>query len=884
MASAVLQYVTNKKLAKLEVRQSKFEAQRDDLIGSRMDYDSTLAYTNHLLDSLKAQGIVSPNDFRLQNLGVFLRQAQHDASVPHETAATWQAELEHILSVKQSGYVFASLFGQLVTEWLECPNEANKSLDRRLSPKAEAVADVPDDSSASFERVGRKEMYEQRAIWESCVFTPREIDTNVLDNYLCRLFRDGKTEVSKLEVTPFDSLRKSLAFKVEPLSAERLKGSIKAVLSSDLFAGKKRFALLDLKDRPDVIDEMVDVLNIEIKSLQDWSWDNAVVPVVLRRQVNGKYRFFMDEEIHQALLIEYVGTVISTRLKEQFRAFYGKAWIKKVNGMTEEQIRRRAYFLQQLKTSWEVVPDIQKAANAVSSQRVMEHRERYFLFQMPDSDGNNMDDYNGEQGASDSSRNPINTKQALLEFLTTDMHLDLANKGEFSVLQTDFRWFGPSLPFSTILTCLKFFGLPDRLLKFCKTFLEVPLQFADDGPNPETRQRKAGVPMSHCLSDAMSESILFCLDFAVNKATKGANLIRFHDDLWFWGKTADAQIAWKTIEDFCAVTGLELNREKTGSLTMGAFNNSLFARPRLPEGQVTWGFLKLDPTQAAWVVDRNKVDEHIRELSLQLDVCRSVFAFIQAWNAYVSRFFANNFARAANCHGPDHLRAVLDTFQYIQKKLFPSGSVTTHLMSMIEARFGVKDIPPGFLYFPTELGGLALSNPFIPFMQRMQVVDETIPLEERLNTRKALTPVERLEVARSRERYDYDLAKAKFETQKSTWKTIKGWSPQDCDTFFSFEEYMECSDELSFHMGQAAKDLRLQPNEVTIHLNADLSQGYRQVKSLLPGKLSSDTKWIIALYGPEILKRFGSLCIADRELLPVGLVKALRGEKVRWHG
>jgi len=44
--------------------------------------------------------------------------------------------------------------------------------------------------------------------------------------------------------------------------------------------------------------------------------------------------------------------------------------------------------------------------------------------------------------------------------------------------------------------------------------------------------------MSHVLSDTLGEAVLFCLDFAVNQRTKGRNIYRFHDDLWFWGKAS----------------------------------------------------------------------------------------------------------------------------------------------------------------------------------------------------------------------------------------------------------------------------------------------------------------------------------------------------------
>ena len=53
--------------------------------------------------------------------------------------------------------------------------------------------------------------------------------------------------------------------------------------------------------------------------------------------------------------------------------------------------------------------------------------------------------------------------------------------------------------------------------------------FSHDGSDAEVRKRQRGIPMSHILSDALGEAVLFCLDFAVNQRTKGANIYRFHD-------------------------------------------------------------------------------------------------------------------------------------------------------------------------------------------------------------------------------------------------------------------------------------------------------------------------------------------------------------------
>lgn len=124
------------------------------------------------------------------------------------------------------------------------------------------------------------------------------------------------------------------------------------------------------------------------------------------------------------------------------------------------------------------------------------------------------------------------TKQSLLHLISTETLINTRLHGSFSILQSDSRWFGPSLPHTTILTVLRFFGVTSLWLTFFEKFLEAPLKFAQDGPDAQTQVRKCGVPIQHRLSDALGEAVLFCLDFSVNKSTQ-SNLYRMHDDLWF---------------------------------------------------------------------------------------------------------------------------------------------------------------------------------------------------------------------------------------------------------------------------------------------------------------------------------------------------------------
>ena len=124
--------------------------------------------------------------------------------------------------------------------------------------------------------------------------------------------------------------------------------------------------------------------------------------------------------------------------------------------------------------------------------------------------------------------------------------------------------------------------------------MEAPVKFVQDGPDAETQIRQCGVPIQHRLSDALSEAVLFCLDFAVNKSTE-SNLYRMHDDLWFCGSTSAAEAAWQTIKGFAGAMGLSLNHGKTGAVEVASksVEDRRTSPSGLPLGDNHLGFLEI---------------------------------------------------------------------------------------------------------------------------------------------------------------------------------------------------------------------------------------------------------------------------------------------------
>ncbi|EOD45036.1 putative reverse transcriptase protein [Neofusicoccum parvum UCRNP2] len=888
--TSTLRHVTDRKLTKLAEHQQAFELQKAAMLDACGKESNDAEKVRILMNGFKEHAIkYNQGESMVKNIEMFLDQARHDPSVSASLLGEWRAWLEQNLDMHTDKYDYADLFGRLVTEWIENPSDAMKELNAHSGAPQEDLPGArpgsPDSDVDSFDMIGRKEMHEQRKTLEDWIFKEPQIDTSAIKNYLDDLFVPHK-KAKLSQKTPLEQLRHGIGEWTGEINVDEdaICHAIQGILRADLFTGPKREQLVDLKSRPEVIKEMVDVLRMDLDSLRSWEWPGPV-SVLLRRQLNGKYRAYMDEEVHTAILVHVVGANIAVMLKNAFTAhFHSGAWTQApYRSMTWLDRRRRHYFLGKA--------NIQTSGGcpSVRDTRRETFMDDWFMTQMPSTIQEGNRDYNDDGTNFDQTKSPLEIKQSLLRMATTEMLVNTKLYGEFTILASDFKWFGPSIPHATMLTVLEYFNLQTHWLDFIKKFLNAPLVFTQDGPDAETRVRRNGIPMGHVLSDALGEAVLFCLDFAVNRKTDGAVLYRFHDDLWFWGQESTCVKAWQTLQEFSEVMGLHLNEEKTAAAKVVSPEKQALAplHKDLPKGEIRWGFLKLDAKQGRWVIDQQNVDEHILELKRQLAACRSVFAWVQAWNSYVARFFTTNFGQPAWCLGLQHLNLCIETFERIQRSLFAesgAANVAQHLRSVITERFAGanaiscgRPIPDAFFYFPVELGGLGLLNPFIQLCAMRKDSHED--------------PAEDLEVALLRQGEAYEEAKERFEAgEVPVDQAMPVFSKEP---FMDLDEYTRFSEQTSDSLATIYQQLLCPTEEAHVDMPISVEHAMNQLprdKCNTPGfsnswyDLKPYWKWIIALYYGETDKRFGGLAICEKGLLPLGLISILRSEKVRWQG
>ncbi|KAK6534598.1 hypothetical protein TWF281_005906 [Arthrobotrys megalospora] len=853
--SETLHAVTRIKLDQLAKQTSSYESAKRVLLDKADDELDSRKRIRLLIDgaeklptmtSLKDNPILS-----LENLRKFTIQSERDPSVSEDFLTDYEKTIRDELSVQSNKYAFATLYGQLVNEWISAS---------KVSTSEAGVDWVP---------IGREEMHKQRAIWENYVFTAKEVNTDALKAYLEELFTNNPSKEVRLA---FEDLRERVRklqeyWNNDPFNVETVSQTIKTLLRTDVITDQKRSTLKEFLGNDVVLKEIADVLNMRMAARKSFTWE-GVSMTEQRRQLNGRYRFYPDEDLLQTIFLQYVGLEWASRWRGILKSFVDRYGVLKPTpgSITEEELKDRNLRL-----------GANLDRNLTVEKFLADHwMNEIFLDQLPKNRFEQRGGYDADGKEGDTRSSPLNVVQKLLHIIQSQIIMRRQLGNDTTVIRSDFKWFGPSIPHSSIFTVLEFFGVKEDWIQFFKTVLEAPVAFVDDaGAPPRPRQR--GTPIGVPIAFFFGEALLFCTDFAVNQKANGARLYRLHDDIWMWGGIDTCRKGWGALTEFAGLAGLEFNEEKTGSAHIYSDRNKKVELnlPGLPKGDVVWGFLKLDPASGVFKINTEKVDTHIEELSLQLNACKSVFDFTQAWNIYGARFFRTNCGKASVCFGRPHVDAMLETFQRIQQKVFKSttGGVGEHLKQMVVNRFGVTDIPDGYLYFPVKLGGLELQNPFIDlyimrpeFTQNdpYEVMDEFFKDEER----------------------EYIRQEEYFETRKKSSKS--GAAKLQGLEFLTREEYSRHREETSYLLLGKFKILIAEPWESGVDMVGDVeaalkAAGKHVFKGREPNWRKYD-KWIFQLYAKEMMKRFGGLNIVDEGLLPMGLMGMLRESRFKWQG
>ncbi|KAL4804685.1 hypothetical protein BDV18DRAFT_166016 [Aspergillus unguis] len=865
--SQTLESLTRSKIRELEKQRSSYEDRKAAVLREAENQPDLLSRVDVILRGTKAILPGAASDRVVINIGLWLDQRRFDASITDEMLKGYEEELTAKMDAHSRKLSLADLYSRLLTEWTDPSND---------------VKGHDEDDAEEYAIVDEKQKQRLQLLcdqFEDTVFTPLETDPKAIHAFLDELFPDDEKakEMDKLRER-IGASSKAIFEEDIPFDNDTLPSTIKGLLTEDLLSEEKQVVLKDILKNSVALTEIADVLNMRWADIDNWDWfcGDEGIPVLPRQQLNGKYRIWMDEDVLQLIFVQYIGTRLCNLLKFQLSDFIVEdtVWNWKVAPpTTEDDMERQRYYLG--RTASVYGPEI---------TRKSEYLRLYFLCQLPSSlttlaeGGASYDDDDADD---DNENTPTpggckNIKQHLLRKVATETLMQRNIYSEAAVIQSDLRWYATGLPHSTIFAVMSYLGFSEKWIKFFRKYLESPLNMdaSSEGRAPVgPRTRKRGVPMAHASEKFTGEMILFFMDLAVNSKT-GLLLYRLHDDLWLCGEPGECADAWDVMNTFAKVTGLEFNLNKTGSVYLSESADPAIER-RLPKGPVTIGFQKLDPS-GAWLIDQAQVAAHVKQLKTQLDSCNSIMQWIRTWNSCIGRFFKNTFGQPATCFGQEHVDMILNTYKDMQQTLFGNKTVTEHLREMIQSRFGSIDIPDAFFYYPEELGGLGLRNPAIaPFLVRNS-----------LHT----SPIQHIEIFLATEKQRYKDAKKDFDELSQTARISRFAranngrerrfvSPSERDTFMSFDEWSRFRWSHSFAFQRLYLVLQEvpEPREIEFTLSIPVGQAGAQGRNL-----DDEKRWILQMYGEEVLKDYGGVALVDRKYLPVGVMAMVKERRVKW--
>ncbi|RPB27257.1 hypothetical protein L211DRAFT_897316 [Terfezia boudieri ATCC MYA-4762] len=860
--------------------------------------------------------VVDSPSIILKRLKLLLATEESDPAVAgsEEVLAEWIGMLEGVLAQQERRMEVAGLVGRMVGEWLSSRGNFGKEYTSEGGANS-ATAEM------------KKEQLE---MFRSLVFTPHPLDSagpGVQENKV-REALDALFQATPRAKKVLNHLRSSLRMRSNDLpracsgyslGEDYIPRLVVSLVNSDIFRNEKKSFLEDqVLPNAKICQEIHDVMNLWAADLGNWTWESAGlgigagVKLQPRFHINGKYRVYMDLDPTVALFAHHIGTWLSMKMKQDLSVVFDKrlgAW----KGGHGAPMKNMSLKRNLSRCTDQTSDDDDKSIEHIRREN---QRELFFLSNLQDQlpeaeepgDGGGYDG-EGEQEAGfglnkqEKNANGRNSKsgrlvkERILHTLMTEFHLSraLSTKGgsnEFTVVMSDFKWFGPSLSHETLGAILRYFGFSNDVIAFFKRYLRVPCYFDEESAEC-IKTRVRGIPLGHPLCDMSAELLLFCLDFLVNQVSGGdVHLYRCFDDLWFWGRDKKkCELVWKEMQKFADTFGLEFNLEKSGSISFSFDGNGDVITPNLvgvskilPKGPVKWGLLEL--TSAGTLTpDQEMVQGHINELTRQLSsprISSSILSFANAWNRYFAAFLPYHFAPPAYALGKSHSQMVLNQLSSIQSavlKELNGGEGTTlvkFLRKEISRRFPEIDgakIPDAWFYWPSALGGLGLQNPILKLGSEMVWTIDEAPISD-INSLTNFEPNTYLRQKLDIDKYNYELAKTNWIKRRESEEFLteeEFYSPDAREKFFSF-------------WGQIYSRLLEKPDAqavLEVVTGSDLERAVDLVgmERFWNGEYG---KRLLAVYGHGVVKTWGGLRLVEKEWVPGGLLEGARQEQGGW--
>ncbi|KAH7384488.1 hypothetical protein BKA66DRAFT_441064 [Pyrenochaeta sp. MPI-SDFR-AT-0127] len=884
---------------------------------------SAVKRVSELLEDIKKFDSYLENDDDLSIMTRYIEQAHDDKSISEAKLLRFEEQLWNKLNKHLNRMEVSMLHVDLMKEVIEAES-ATESAAAKLKKAA-----LEDD----FEMV-ENELEELLERFEKETFTAKEVDVNTIETYLSDVIAGGRGE------TALECLRTDMRLYGEQLMDGRTEADqdglmwvIMDLLKNDLISVEKKKILESYLQSPIALRELVATINM--KSFRHWVYNNEHegLPVTARQNSDGEYCITVEEDVIDMLFLHCTAIGWASKLKECLVEYARNSMAFASKFITPDEMNKREFFLMptrrpikprastctcchpsyphapmpppagmplQYGSSPVVIIDVPgkkskkkrsfdmhppppppPAHDNLSHERSRVYTSDFFVSRLP-----------SQEGCTPKLTRKEEVQAKLIKTLAIEAKLGKAFGGGAHVSTMSFDSVASSLPHKTIVTVLKFLGVPVLFVDFFTRFLEAKLNIgpALHGTPDRILKRARGVPVGHGLELFFSEAVLFFLELAVYQTT-GSHLYRLRDTCFFVGSPKQKSGCTEQISKFATIMGMALKDIDTssGKLAIGCLSmDTPSASPTAP---------------ACFIIDNSAVDVYSHHVKKQLSMCTTVLDWIRIWNSSVGTYAAHLFGPLAEIFGKSHLEAVKDAYNRIFSTVLGGNDLTAHIRYLLRSRSKVSVYDENlaleaFIYLPQAYGGLGVRNPFI-----------TMNLAHKINE----NPDANIEKYLKDEEIYYNFAAESFtvlsdEQRQEKIRTIfndnkdridAALGPErDLTKFMSQEELTANREYIPYPVLRSSPRPAPQVNVFTptvmdlyrdLHRepidDIELSSQVFQSISFLAGigdmkymrKLSSEEKWVLGMHGAECFEKYGTLEIWWGEGVPREVYKAVRG-------
>ncbi|KAJ4350955.1 hypothetical protein N0V95_004294 [Ascochyta clinopodiicola] len=689
------------------------------------------------------------NDDDLTIMARYVEQIEDENCISNDRLQKFEEQLLEKLHKQTNRFEATSLHLDLMREAMNANHTIASS-----TTKHEHVSTMFEDDFEVVEN-GLEELLET---FEAETFTVKSVNIEILEDYLAHLMEgDGSSHgLTKLRES-MHQYGNDILEGISAIEEDELEWCIMDLLNNDLVSSEKKKTLESYMQNSFAIKELLGGLNM--KSIRHWNWTNADkgLPVTVRQDADGQHHITIEEDLSDMLFLHCTAIGWAQKLKSCLSDFVQHHSLPHKRHICPNEQKELEFFLGTMPLEpvegsclnchiyYPPMPPppppgyppnlyIMPIRRKKNKTRYPRHAPPpppppHIMVPPPPPPGppmfyGNLNDvrhtsymrdfFMSRLSVQDGCRpKVVHTKEVqsnLIKTLAAEMKLRMAFDGQEGCSVVDFNSFASALPHQTVLTVLKFIGVPEAVVDFFARFLAANLNIGPlvRGTPDRILTRACGVPDLHGLELLFTEAVMFFAELAVSRNT-GLHLYRLGGKCYLVGTREQREQALRVLSSFSNHTGL------------GFENVSVH-----PEN-ISIGFLELTADNVS--IKNSMVEAYANRMRTQLSKQSSVYDWVRVWNNNVGNYASHLFGPLAQVFDMSHLEGVKCAYKRIFDIVLEGSSLTDYVKRMLRTRSDfARTCPPltleAMIHLPRAFGGLGVKNPFIKLNLARKMIAE----------------------------------------------------------------------------------------------------------------------------------------------------------------